>query len=151
MPASYLPYQPDQDFLLPPSMREWLPEGHLAYFISDTVDTLDLSAFAGGGFDASYNAQTAVDEAAHIVVAAELTNVGSDAAELPRMLAAIKEQLGAGTAAGSRRYRLPLRSGVRATGQWRDGDASSTCRDSGNSACEGCTGCKRSGSSFAWR
>lgn len=45
MPASYLPYQPDQDFLLPPSMREWLPEGHLAYFISDTVDSLDLGAF----------------------------------------------------------------------------------------------------------
>jgi transposase len=45
MPASYLPYEPDQDFLLPPSMREWLPEGHLAYFISDTVDSLDLAAF----------------------------------------------------------------------------------------------------------
>ena len=45
MPASYIPYVPDQDFLLPPSMREWLPEGHLAYFISDTVDTLDLAAF----------------------------------------------------------------------------------------------------------
>ena len=45
MPASYLPYEPDQDFLLPPSMREWLPEGHLAYFISDTVDSLDLGAF----------------------------------------------------------------------------------------------------------
>lgn len=45
MPASYLPYQPDQDFLLPPSIREWLTEGHLAYFISDTVDSLDLNAF----------------------------------------------------------------------------------------------------------
>ena len=45
MAASYLPYLPDQDFLLPPSMREWLPERHLAYFISDTVDTLDLEAF----------------------------------------------------------------------------------------------------------
>ena len=45
MPASYLPYQPDQDFLLPPSLGEWLPEGHLAYFISDSVDSLDLSAF----------------------------------------------------------------------------------------------------------
>jgi hypothetical protein len=32
MPASYLPYLPDQDFLLPHSMREWLHEGHLAYF-----------------------------------------------------------------------------------------------------------------------
>lgn len=45
MPASYLPYLPDQDFLLPHSMREWLPEGHLAYFINDTVDSLDLQAF----------------------------------------------------------------------------------------------------------
>jgi transposase len=45
MPASYLPYLPDQDFLLPHSMREWLPEGHLAYFINDTVDSLDLGAF----------------------------------------------------------------------------------------------------------
>lgn len=45
MPASYLPYQPDQDFLLPPSLNEWLPEGHLAYFIGDSVDSLDLSAF----------------------------------------------------------------------------------------------------------
>ena len=45
MPASYLPYLPDQDFLLPHSMREWLPEGHLAYFINDTVDSLDLRRF----------------------------------------------------------------------------------------------------------
>lgn len=45
MPASYLPYEPDQDFLLPPSLSEWLPQGHLAYFISDSVDALDLSAF----------------------------------------------------------------------------------------------------------
>jgi transposase len=45
MPTSYLPYQPGQQFLLPPSPQEWLPEGHLAYYISDTVDQLDLSAF----------------------------------------------------------------------------------------------------------
>ena len=53
MPTSYQPYLPDQDFLLPHSMREWLTEGHLAYFINDTVDSLDLKAFharyAGGG------------------------------------------------------------------------------------------------------
>ncbi|MCX6841180.1 MAG: IS5/IS1182 family transposase, partial [candidate division WOR-3 bacterium] len=36
-------YNPDQDFLLPPSLREWLPQDHLANFISDVVDTLDLS------------------------------------------------------------------------------------------------------------
>jgi len=45
MPASYLPYEPDQDLLLPPSLSEWLPQGQLTYFISDTVDALDLSAF----------------------------------------------------------------------------------------------------------
>lgn len=45
MPTSYLPYAPKQSLLLPQSLDEWLPEGHLAYFISDTVDTLDLSAF----------------------------------------------------------------------------------------------------------
>ena len=50
---------------------------------------------AGGGFDASYNAQTAVDDTAHIIVAAELTNCGSDAGELPTMLQAVKDNLGA--------------------------------------------------------
>src|SRR5471032_770378 len=53
MTTSYLPYNPQQQMLLPQALQEWLPEGHLAYFISDTVDTLDLSAFharyAGGG------------------------------------------------------------------------------------------------------
>jgi hypothetical protein len=49
---------------------------------------------AGGGFDPSYNAQTVVDEAAHIIVAAELTNCGSDAGELPVMLRAVRDNLG---------------------------------------------------------
>jgi transposase len=34
-------------FLLPPSPKDWLPEDHLAYFISETVDRMDLSAFYG--------------------------------------------------------------------------------------------------------
>lgn len=49
---------------------------------------------AGGGFDASYNGQTAVDDTAHIIVAAELTNCASDAGELPVMLQAVKANLG---------------------------------------------------------
>src|SRR5450631_419679 len=44
MGKSYRPYYPDEELLLPPSLREWLPEGHLAYFVSDVVDNLDLSA-----------------------------------------------------------------------------------------------------------
>jgi transposase len=45
MTSSYLPYHPDQAHLLPVSAADWLPEGHLAYFIADTVESLDLSAF----------------------------------------------------------------------------------------------------------
>ena len=45
MSTSYIPYQPEQQQLLPNALQDWLPEGHLAYFISDTVDSLDLSAF----------------------------------------------------------------------------------------------------------
>jgi transposase len=45
MAANYLPYEPQQMLLLPEALQDWLPEGHLAHFISDTVDTLELSAF----------------------------------------------------------------------------------------------------------
>lgn len=45
MPTTYRPYDPDQLLLLPASLKEWLPERHLAYFVSDTVDALDLKAF----------------------------------------------------------------------------------------------------------
>jgi transposase len=41
---TFKPYDPDQLFLLPPALRDWLPEGHLALFISDLVDeALDLT------------------------------------------------------------------------------------------------------------
>src|SRR6202040_2658931 len=44
MAKPYRSYLPEQDLLLPPSLREWLPDGHLAYFVSDVVDQLDLAA-----------------------------------------------------------------------------------------------------------
>lgn len=40
----FRPWNPDQPYLLPPSLRDWLPEGHLAYFLMDVVWALDLSA-----------------------------------------------------------------------------------------------------------
>ena len=40
---SYRAWAPSQSFLLPPSPLDWLPEGHLAYFILDVVTQLDLS------------------------------------------------------------------------------------------------------------
>jgi transposase len=48
----YKTYDPDQLFLLPPSLKEWLPEGHLAYFVSDVVDELDL-----GEIEKTYSAK----------------------------------------------------------------------------------------------
>jgi transposase/Sec-independent protein translocase protein TatA len=36
-------YEQRQEFLLPPSLRDWLPEGHLAHFINEVVDQLNLS------------------------------------------------------------------------------------------------------------
>ena len=47
MAKTFRPYLPEQDLLLPPSLRDWLPEGHLAYFVSDVVDQLDLGAIEG--------------------------------------------------------------------------------------------------------
>ena len=46
MSKTYLRYDPDQQLLLPQALQEWLPEDHLAYFISDVVDQLDLSEIA---------------------------------------------------------------------------------------------------------
>jgi transposase len=45
MPTSFLPYEPKQNFLLPPTLSEWLPENHLAYFVSELIDGLDLQIF----------------------------------------------------------------------------------------------------------
>jgi len=40
----YRPYHPRQVLLLPPSLQEWLPEDHFAYFIDDVVEHFDLGA-----------------------------------------------------------------------------------------------------------
>jgi transposase len=42
MSCMFKSYDQDQLFLLPPSLREWLPGNHLAHFISDVVDELDI-------------------------------------------------------------------------------------------------------------
>ena len=41
MSKTYPPYDPDQQLLLPAALQEWLPDDHLACFISDVVDQLD--------------------------------------------------------------------------------------------------------------
>jgi transposase len=44
MAKTFRTYLPEQNLLLPASLREWLPDDHLCYFVSDVVDQLDLSA-----------------------------------------------------------------------------------------------------------
>ena len=48
MSTTFRPYVPDQSLLLPPDVREWLPEGHLAHHVSDLVDGLDLMSTVAG-------------------------------------------------------------------------------------------------------
>jgi len=42
---NFVPCDRDQELLLPPGLREWLPEDHLAWFVLDAVDEIELSAF----------------------------------------------------------------------------------------------------------
>jgi transposase len=43
MGKTFRPYQPGQRLLLPPSIEDWVPEGHLARFVGEVVEDLDLS------------------------------------------------------------------------------------------------------------
>src|SRR3954469_21317812 len=45
MSQNFLACDRDQELLLPPSLREWLPEGHLAWFVIDAVAQMNLAAF----------------------------------------------------------------------------------------------------------
>src|SRR3954469_6849816 len=45
MAQNFIACDREQELLLPPSLREWLPEDHFAWFVIDAVDALDLAAF----------------------------------------------------------------------------------------------------------
>ena len=47
MGKRYRAYSPEQSLLLPPNLRDWLPDDHLVYFVSDVVEELDLSTIEG--------------------------------------------------------------------------------------------------------
>jgi len=47
MGQSFIACDRDQSFLMPPDVREWLPPGHLAWFVLDSVSAMDLAAFYG--------------------------------------------------------------------------------------------------------
>ena len=45
MPQNFLACDREQELLLPPSLRDWLPDSHLAWFVIDAVAAFDLKAF----------------------------------------------------------------------------------------------------------
>ena len=45
MSKTYLPYEPDQQMLLPVALQEWLPDDHLAYFVSDCWQPAKMAHF----------------------------------------------------------------------------------------------------------
>jgi transposase len=45
MPQNFVACDREQDLLLPPSLREWLPDDRLAWLVLEAVGELDLSAF----------------------------------------------------------------------------------------------------------
>src|ERR1700761_9202297 len=45
MPQNFIGCDREQAFLMPPSLRDWLPEDHLAWFVIESVKQLDLDAF----------------------------------------------------------------------------------------------------------
>src|SRR6266705_5706919 len=47
MAQNFIACDRDQELLLPPSLREWLPADHLAWFVLDAVEEMDLAAFYG--------------------------------------------------------------------------------------------------------
>ncbi len=48
MAQNFIACDREQELLLPPSLREWLPEDHLAWFVLDAVEAMDLEAFFAG-------------------------------------------------------------------------------------------------------
>jgi hypothetical protein len=48
MPQNFIACDREQPFLLPPDVREWLPEDHLAWFVIDAVGVMDSSPFLLG-------------------------------------------------------------------------------------------------------
>ena len=45
MPQNFIAVDRDQSFLMPPSLREWVAEDHLAWTVLGAVEEMDLSEF----------------------------------------------------------------------------------------------------------
>src|SRR5438067_7092647 len=81
MPQNFIDCVLEQAFLLPPSLRDWLPEDHLAWFVLETVAGLDLDAFFAF-YRADRHGRAAYDPSmmVSLVLYAYCTNVRSSGA-----------------------------------------------------------------------
>src|SRR5215210_4520425 len=91
MPQNFLACDREQSFLMPADPRDWLPQGHLAWFILETVRELDLAPFY-----ASYR-----------------QDGWGRAAFEPQMMLSLLLYAYARGERSSRRHRAPLRGGRR--------------------------------------
>jgi hypothetical protein len=151
MAASYRPYEPDQVMLLPAPPQDWLPTGHLAHFINDTVDALELKAFyaryeGGGSRNQPFHPAMMVKvQVCEVVVA-----LGGEGKVHPQ----IDAQQYPHTAAMATKLKTEPGQAAYRKRKWIAGrrtDGSRTNWAYGSSACEACTGCAPSGSSCVWR
>jgi hypothetical protein len=115
MSKTYKPYRSEPDLLLPPSLKDWLPEKHLAYFVSEVVDELDLSGIeavyeqdlrgqppydprmmksSSEGFVQAYNAQIVVEPEMQLIVGQAVTQAANDKEQVAPMMAAVEAQSG---------------------------------------------------------
>jgi len=83
MSAPFREYDPDQAFLFPPSLRDWLPDDHVAYFLLDVVSELNLKDIY-----AYYDFEEVKDEQGKVVGRRAKTNRGRPAYD-PRMMTAL--------------------------------------------------------------
>ena len=79
MPQEFLACDREQPFLLPPDVREWLPEDHLAWFVIDAVGVMDTTAFYAayrqdGHGRAAYEPSMILEDQPHAVTAGRETS-----------------------------------------------------------------------------
>jgi hypothetical protein len=82
MSTSYIAYHPDHQYLFPCVLQDWLAQGHPAYYVNDTVDSLDLSIFhASYAVGASRNQPCHPAMTVKVLVYAYATGTNADEAE----------------------------------------------------------------------
>src|ERR1700722_7042281 len=91
MAKTYRSYLPEQDLLLPPSLREWLPDDHLVYLVSDVVGVPHPKRV--GWICAGHNTQIAVEPLFRLIVGQRVTQAANDKQLVP-LVETIEEQSG---------------------------------------------------------